>query len=245
MVNDSAIVNVGNIIEIEYPPLEESVGDLEDARPDIYKDFLRYHQARIANLIGEKVERTAGSRRKPHSKVTWKFMENHIAPGEPEATQMCNEQANNVGYKDIYVLLRNEYYQDPLSALYDGTSYSQNPLCPKYMSKCTIFMKMWLQLSFLNWHSSFEELKKCVDQHNVHQAKKVTFFNKAKFLSGHSIMDAATIYPIHGTRLWIMEMITLTSVHSFYSLPASTSIRNCINSSTSISSSCKYTRSKS
>ena len=116
--------------------------DHEGAIPDMYKDRLQSHQERIANLIGEKLERTAGPRRKPYSKVTWTVVENYISHDDPEVTQMRNEQESNVGYKDMDVLLRKEHFQDTLSALCDGTSYSQNCLCVTDMSKCTIFAKI-------------------------------------------------------------------------------------------------------
>ena len=71
MVNDLAIVNIGSINESADPPLEDLVGDdLEDEIPDTYKDQLHNNQSKNANLIWEKLESTAGPRRKPHSKVT-------------------------------------------------------------------------------------------------------------------------------------------------------------------------------
>lgn len=164
LVNDHVVVNIGVINKSADPPLEESIdNDLEDARPDTYKDRLKTYRARIAAMIGEEVERTAGPRRKPHSKVTWEVVENHTAHNEPEVAKVRKEHISKVGYKDIDALLREEKCQDPVSASGDGTSYSQTPLRPTDTSKCTIFANMRLNLSFVNWHRSFEDLNKCVE----------------------------------------------------------------------------------
>ena len=203
LVNDPAVVNIGAINESADPPLDESMDDdIQDARPETYKDRLRIHRARIATMIGEKVEIVAGPKRNPHSRVTWEVIENHVAPVEPEVDKVRAMHMKSVGYKAIDELLQEENFQDPASASSDGTSYSQTPLRPTDLSKSTVFAKMWLNLVFVNWRVSMEDLNRCVDKHNITAAKKIKLFSSSEFLSAHSIIIAAAVYSMNGSRLW-------------------------------------------
>ena len=201
-LNDQT-VNIGAINESADPPVEESMDvDIQDERPETHKDRLRTHRARIATMIGEKVEKVAGPKRNPHSRVTWEVIENHVAPVEPEVDKVRAIHTKSIGHKAIEELLQEENFQDPVSASGDVTSNSQTPLRPTDVSKSTVFAKMWLNLAFVNWRVSMEDLNRCVDKHNITAVKKMKLFSTSEFLCAHSIIIAAAACSMNGSRLW-------------------------------------------
>ena len=200
---DHAIVNIGAINESADPCLEEEItNDIQDNSPDTYKDRLRANRARIATLIGERVERTAGPKNRPHTKIDWVVVKNHSVPIAPEVEAARKEHDKNLGYIGIDQLLIDENFLNPSAASTDGTSYSKTPLRPTDTSKCTIFAKMFLNLTYNEWQESVADLNKVIDSHNTAQAKSIKHFSHAEFLTAHAVIIASAIYSMKGARLW-------------------------------------------
>ena len=203
LLQDHVVVNIGAINESADPCDEEAnTNDLQDNRPDTYKDRLRAHRGRIASLIGEHVERCAGPKKNPHTKVDWVVIKDHSMPivAEVEAARKIHDK--KIGYIGIDQLLEDEHFIHPSAVSTDVTSYSQTPLRPIDVSNCTIFAKMILNLTYSDWQQSATALNKVVDSHNATQAKSIKHFSYAEFLSAHAIMIGSAIYSMNGVRLW-------------------------------------------
>ena len=79
-------------------------------------------------------------------------------PIEPEVDKVRAIHTKSTGYKAIEELLQEENFQDPISASGNVTSKCQTPLRLTDASKSTVFAKMWLNLAFVNWRVSMEDL---------------------------------------------------------------------------------------
>ena len=151
LLHDHAVVNIGAINESADPCLEETrTNNLQDSRPDTYKDRLQAHRGRIDELMEQYVEQCAGPKKNPHTKVDWVVIKNHSEPSETELEAVWKEHDKTLGYIGIKDLLEEEQFFDPCLASTDGTSYSQNLHRPTNVSKCTISAKMFLNLTYID-----------------------------------------------------------------------------------------------
>ena len=92
--------------------------------------------------------------------MSWKIIENHTAPEEKEPDKIHKNHVKKIEHVGMDTMLRQEGFQDPASASTDCTSYSKTPISPRDTSQCTIFTKIWLDLTFVDWRVTVIESNK-------------------------------------------------------------------------------------
>jgi len=107
-----------------------------------------------------------------------------------------------LGYKNIKVLLQEETCINPASASDDRTSNSITSICPRYISECTVFAKMWLSVNCVDWNISRDKFNECVQRYNNDRPKTIKEFTKCEFLTCFSLFIGATLFIMSGVMLW-------------------------------------------
>ena len=200
LASEHGVVNIGDINESADIP-EENTNEDEvetDVRPETYHDRLRATRAAISQLVGDKVSIKGSG-----GEITWTVITNHTKSElSEESKQAEKEHMNNVGYNNIKQLLRTEKFEDPAAASDDGTSNSNTPHRPRDTEQCTIFAKMFLNLTFKNWRSKYTKFNECIKLYNNKNPKAIKEFLIGEYLTCFALFIGAVVFSASGARLW-------------------------------------------
>ena len=169
-----------------------------ESRQDTYQNRLRAKRKEISELVGDKVVvKSSGN------EIVWEVITNHTAPEEKkEVSDARKKQWVELGYNEIKTLMEAEKFVDPTTVSDDGTSNLAIPLRPKSIDYCTVFVKLWLKLSFNDWSKTFEKFNDCISAHNEQQSKNIKEFTRSEFLTCFSLFIGAVVFSVSGARLW-------------------------------------------
>ena len=103
----------------------------------------------------------------PHKKIALVVVDNRTAPIKKEVYTSRKEHGKILGHIDISDLLDGGIFQNLSSVSIFGVFDSKAPLCPTNVSRFTIFVKMFLNLSHVDWKQSVLKLNECINAYNV------------------------------------------------------------------------------
>ena len=194
---EHGVVNIGDINESADVSVNDSRQVEVESRQNTYQNRLRAKRKVISELVGETVAMKSSG-----NEIIWEVITNHTTPEEKkEVSDARKKQWVELGYNEIKTLMEAEKFVDPTTVSDDGTSNLAIPLRPKSIDYCTVFVKLWLKLSFNYWSKTFEKFNDCISAHNEQQPKNIKEFTRSEFLTCFSLFIGAVVFSVSGARL--------------------------------------------
>ena len=197
--DEDEVINIGDM---------NASADINPTTPLItldYKSKLRAARDSIKELLGETVQVTRG-RGPKLEKIKWTVIEKHVTPDlEEELKKKRDEREKTVGFRNIQRLQVEEEFTDP--SLASGASIPSRSsffIRPPEIGNCTIFAKMFMNMLYLDWRSSYSKMNSCITKQNSdNNSKKIRLFTSSEFIVAHALLIGASCYAICGKKLWI------------------------------------------
>ena len=198
--------------------LEFNVGDINAAadtnqintnvnEPVLNETPLTYHQKLeskrkdIHALIGNKVTKEQNK-----IKITWTVVEESIPEKDESLAEIRDELSNKLGLKNLLEFMYEFGYDDSNSrgsCSFNSCTSSNIDRKVSSLNESTIFVELFLKLSYKHWLSKLEKMNRHVEETNTKNPKRPTkMFTPSEFLVGHAIIIGAACYSQSGAALF-------------------------------------------